>query len=80
MNLRRGKYTNYSFTTQLDDQEGTFIYHVYIIEVDISADEQQNHIFKYQQQQLNPTHPDNKRCFDETDGIIWVTTEPNERI
>ena len=70
--LRRGNYTNYSFTTNLEDQEGTFIYHVYIIEVDMSLSDQQSHISKYQQQQLCPTHMD-KKCFYETDGLLWLT-------
>ena len=70
--LRHGNYTNYTFTTSLDDQEGTFIYHVYIIEVDMTPLEQQIHISKYQEQQLQPTHP-NKKCFDETDGLLWIT-------
>jgi len=76
VNLSRGKYNCYNFTTKVDSKNIilNFRYHAYITEVDISLEEQQKQISKYQEEMLNPTHPKN-RFYNETDGLLWVTLE-----
>jgi len=68
--INDGNYSYYSFKANYSKYR--FTYHVYIIEVEYSTELQQQYASLYQMQRLVPTHPQ-MRCYNETDGLMWVT-------
>ena len=72
VDIKEGKFSYYFFDTSDVDPKFTFIYHVYLIEVDYTLEEQERQISRFQHEMVCPTHPQ-KNCYNETDNMLWVT-------
>ena len=74
VDVTSGKYSSFFFKTDKVTPNFIFIYHVIIIELPITPEEQQFHVNRFQHEMVHPTHLPLK-CYNETENMLWVTFE-----